>query len=110
MENNLVNGALFEIPSNAKREYLDALIGKMYKILHLFSERSITGFSPKQFIGGQLFELNAANSLFHGKLVTILIKVKGIYDGVDELSEQQVKKQIFEIQRMIQALKKELEG
>lgn len=110
MGSDLINGVVFEIPSDAKREYLESLVGKMYKILHLFSERPVTGFSPKQFIGGQLFELNAANSLFDGKLVNILIKVKGIYDGVDELTEKEVKRQVFEIQRMIGALKRELEG
>lgn len=100
----------FQISNAAKKEYLNALIGKVYKILHLVEEENQTGFSPKPFIAGQLFELNAANALFDGKLVNIIVKIKGIYDGYKEMSFDEVKKQIFEIKRIINHLLKTLEG
>lgn len=104
------NEVLFSISKEAKKEYLDSLIGKMHKILHLKEESSVTGYSLKPFIGGQLFEINAANSLFDGKLVNIVVKVKGIYDECDNMQTSDIKKQIFEIVRIIKSLNKSLEG
>jgi hypothetical protein len=69
-----------------------------------------TGYSPKPFITTFLFEINAANDLFDGKLVQIIIKLKGIKEGYKEISFSDIKKQIFEIKRIVNHLLKELEG
>ena len=99
----------FEISKSAKREYLNTAINKTYKVLHLVEEEKDTGYSPKPYITGFLFELNAANELFDGKLVSIIIKLKGIREGYSELEFSKVKKQIFEIKKIINHLLKELE-
>ena len=100
----------FSLSNETKIEYLNTLIGKMYKILHLIEEEKDTGFSPKDFIAGQLFEINAANALFDNKLATIIIKLKGIYDGYSTMPFDQCKKQIFEIKRIINYLLKNIEN
>lgn len=99
----------FEISKSAKREYLNTAINKTYKVLHLVEEEKDTGYSPKPYITGFLFELNAANELFDGKLVSIIIKLKGIREGYSDLPFSKVKKQIFEIKKIINHLLKELE-
>lgn len=118
MEHKIVNKALrqeenFEnelkqnriiLSKEAKRVYLISLIGKMLKILHLVEEEKQTGYSPLSFIAGQLFEVNAANVLFEGELVNIVIKLKGIYDEYKNLSFDKIKKQIFEIKRIINSI------
>ncbi len=43
---------VFSLSNDAKKEYLDSLIGKMYKILHLIEEEGTTGYSPRPFIAG----------------------------------------------------------
>lgn len=100
----------FSLSNETKTEYLNSLIGKMYKILHLIEEEKETGFSPKDFIAGQLFEINAANVLFDNKLATVIIKLKGIYDNCETMPFDQCKKQIFEIKRIINYILKNLEG
>lgn len=92
------------LTKEAKKEYLVSLIGKVYKILHLFEERKTTGFSPELFLYGQLWEINAANGLFDGKLVPIIVKIKGIYDEVETISCKAVKKQVFEMERIIKSI------
>ena len=94
----------FCISDSAKKEYLISLIGKIYKILHLFEEKESTGFSPDLFIFGQLWEINAANSLFDGRLVPILVKVKGIYDSIETITKKEVKKQVFEMEKIIKSM------
>ena len=61
---------------SGKRKYLEKLIGKMIKILHLIQEEEQTGNSPQPFIFGQLVELNSANQLFDNELIEIIIKLK----------------------------------
>lgn len=92
------------ISNAAKREYLTSLIGKMHKILHLFEEEAETGFSPRLFIAGQLWEMNAANELFDGKLVPVIVKVKGVYEDAKNIEYREVKKQIFEIDKIIKSM------
>lgn len=92
------------ISNAAKREYLTSLIGKMHKILHLFEEEAETGFSPRFFIAGQLWEMNAANELFDGKLVPVIVKVKGVYEDSKNIEYREVKKQIFEIDKIIKSM------
>jgi hypothetical protein len=104
------NGTIFTLSDKSKKEYLNAIIGKTYKILHLIEEEKTTGYSPKPFITTFLFEINAANDLFDGKLVQIIIKLKGIKEGYKEISFSDIKKQIFEIKRIVNHLLKELEG
>ena len=99
----------FEISKSAKREYLNTAINKTYKVLHLVEEEKDTGYSPKPYITGFLFELNAANELFDGKLVSIIIKLKGIREAYGELEFSKIKKQIFEIKKIINHLLKDLE-
>ena len=99
----------FSLSNSAKREYLNSAISKTYKILHLIEEEKTTGFSPKSFITGFLFELNAANDLYDGKLVSIIIKIKGIKEEYEKIPFSDIKKQVFEIKRIINRLLKELE-
>ena len=99
----------FSLSNSAKREYLNTVISKAYKILHLIEEENITAYSPKPFITGVLFELNAANDLYDGKLVSIIIKLKGIREGYKDMPFSDIKKQIFEIKRMVNHLLKSLE-
>lgn len=98
----------FSVSGDAKREYLSSLIGKMHKILHLFEERPVTGFSPEHFIWSQLWEINTANSLFDGKLMQIIVKVKGLHDNCDTIEYKEVKKQIFEIDKIIKSMLRNL--
>lgn len=99
-----LSGNKILISNEAKKIYLTALIGKMLKILHLIEEEKDTGYSPLPFIANQLFEINAANELFDGELINIIIKLKGIYDELCSLSFQDIKKQIFEIKRIINSM------
>lgn len=88
----------------AKKTYLTSLIGKMLKILHLIEEEKSNGYSPEPFIVGQLFEMNAANVLFDGELVNIIVKLSGVRNNYREMSFDDIKKQIFEIKRIIQSM------
>lgn len=103
-------GMVFALSDKSKKEYLSAIIGKTYKVLHLIEEEKTTGYSPKPFITTLLFEINAANDLFDGKLIQIIIKLKGIREGYQELPFKDIKKQIFEIKRIVNHLLSELEG
>lgn len=109
MDEQLISEPKISISAKAKIEYLNALIGKMHKIIHLFEEQKETGYTPRYFVAGQLFEINAANELFDGKLVPILVKVKGIYDNHKTIECQEVKKQVFEIDKIIKSLLKGIE-
>lgn len=100
----------FVLSDKAKKEYLESLIGKVHKILHLIEEEKETGYSPIPFIYGQMLEINAANVLFDGKLVNIIVKLKVIYDNYSESSFADKKKQIFEIKKIINSILKTLEG
>ncbi len=97
------------LSDDAKKTYLVALIGKMLKILHLVGEESKTGFSPRQFIEGQLVELNSANELFDGKLVTIIVKLNSVLNTYQEVPFEAIKKQIFEIKKNIEYLLKQVD-
>lgn len=97
------------LSDEAKKTYLTSLIGKMLKILHLVEEEEKTGYSPEPFMIGQLFEINSANVLFEGDLVNIIIKLNGIRENYKTMPFAQVKKQIFEIKRIIQTLLSKLE-
>ena len=99
-ENKLV------LSDEAKKKYLERLIGKMIKILHLIEERKDTGINPSDFIYGQLIELNSANQLFNNELIEIIVKLNIIYNGYDELEFKEIKKQIFEIKNKINYLLK----
>ena len=90
------NNSTFSLSNSAKREYLNTVISKTYKILHLIEEEETTNFSPKPFLPGFLFELNAANDLYDGKLVSIIIKLKGVREGYKDMPFAKIKKQIFE--------------
>ncbi len=103
-------GTIFTLSNKSKTEYLNAIIGKTYKILHLIEEEKTTGYSPKPFITTFLFEVNAANDLFDGKLIQIIIKLKGIREAYKDMPFGDIKKQIFEIKRIVNHLLKELEG
>ena len=94
----------FELSKSAKIEYLNTAISKTYKILHLVEEEKDTGYSPKPYITGFLFELNAANDLYGGKLVSVIIKLKGVREEYKDLPFCKIKKQIFEIKKIINRL------
>lgn len=96
------------LSDEAKKKYLERLIGKMIKILHLVEERKDTGINPSDFIYGQLIELNSANQLFNNELIEIIVKLNIIYNGYDELEFKEIKKQIFEIKNKINYLLKSL--
>ena len=97
------------LSAEAKKKYLERLIGKMIKILHLVEERKDTGINPSDFIYGQLIELNSANQLFNNELIEIIVKLNIIYNGYDELEFKEIKKQIFEIKNKINYLLKSLD-
>ena len=97
------------LSDEAKKKYLERLIGKMIKILHLVEERKDTGINPSDFIYGQLIELNSANQLFNNELIEIIVKLNIIYNGYDELEFKEIKKQIFEIKNKINYLLKSLD-
>ena len=103
-------GTIFTLSNKSKTEYLNAIIGKTYKVLHLIEEEKTTGYSPKPFITTFLFEVNAANDLFDGKLIQIIIKLKGMRENYKDMPFGDIKKQIFEIKRIVNHLLKELEG
>lgn len=91
-----------------KRKYLEKLIGKMIKILHLIEEESQTNNSPRAFIYGQLFEINAANQLFDNELVEIIVKLTVVYNNYETAPFAEMKKLIFEIKNKINYLLKQL--
>lgn len=97
------------ISDEAKKIYLTSLIGKVLKILHLVEEEEKTGYSPLPFVANQLFELNAANTLFNGELVTVIVKLKAVYDEMATLPFKEIRKQIFEIKRIINSMIAKLE-
>lgn len=92
-----------------KIEYLSSLIGKCHKILHLLEEEATTHYSPKPFIYGQLVEINAANSLFRGKLTNVIVKIKAVYDGCETLPFSDCRRQLLEASKILKSLKKTLE-
>lgn len=85
----------------AKYQYLDRLIGKVIKILHLIEEEDKTNISPQAYIWGQLVELNSANQLFNGELVEIIVKLNVVYNTYKTEEFKNIKKQIFEIKNKI---------
>lgn len=89
------------ISNAAKKKFLEKLIGKMIKILHLVEEREQTGVDPRDFIYGQLVELNSANQLFDNELVEIIVKLNVVYRDFNNVEFKAIKKQIFEIKRKI---------
>ena len=102
------------IPVEAKKKYLEKLIGKMIKILHLIEEEKDTGCDPSKdvdplnFIYGQLVELNSANQLFDNELIEVIVKLNIIYCGYNEMEFKDIKKQIFEIKSKINYLLKNI--
>ena len=92
------------ISDAAKKKFLEKLIGKMIKILHLVEEREETGIDPCDFIYGQLVELNSANQLFDNELVEIIVKLNVVYRDFNKVEFKAIKKQIFEIKRKINYL------
>lgn len=92
-----------------KKKYLDKLIGKMIKILHLIEEESATGNSPQPFIFGQLLELNSANQLFENELIEIIVKLNIIHNDYATVPFREIRKQVFEIKNKINYLKSTLD-
>ncbi len=97
------------ISNAAKKKFLEKLIGKMIKILHLVEEREQTGVDPRDFIYGQLVELNSANQLFDNELVEIIVKLNVVYRDFNNVEFKAIKKQIFEIKRKINYMIEQLE-
>ena len=52
----------------------------------------------------QIWEINAANGWFDNKLTPVLVKLKGIYDEVNSISCKSVKKQVFEMERIVKSI------
>lgn len=96
------------LSKDGKIKYLDKLIGKMIKILHMIQEREETGIEPEHFIYGQLIELNSANQLFDNELVEIIVKLNVVYKGYKTLDFKDVRRQIFEIKNKINYMLKGL--
>lgn len=96
------------LSQEAKYQYLDKLIGKMIKILHLIEEEKDTHISPSSFIWGQLVELNSANQLFEGSLVDLIVKLNIVYNSYQTEDFKKIKKQIFEIKNKILYLRDNL--
>lgn len=102
MENKLI------LSKDAKIKYLERLIGKMIKILHLIEEREQTGINPSDFIYGQLIELNSANQLFDNELTEIIVKLNIVYSDYEKVEFKDIKKQVFEIKNKVNFLIKTL--
>ena len=92
-----------------KRKYLEKLIGKVIKILHMIEERKETGIEPEDFIYGQLIEIASANQLFDNELIEIIVKLNIVYLGYKDMEFRAVKKQIFEIKNKINYLLGEID-
>lgn len=92
------------LSKESKIKYLEKLIGKMIKILHLIEEEKTTGNSPADFIYGQLIEMNSANQLFDNELVDVIVKLNIVYRDYKTLEFSKTKKQIFEIKNRINYL------
>ena len=91
-----------------KTEYLNSVISRTHKILHLIEEEKIKGYSPRPFITNLMFELKAADGLYDNKFVTIIVKLEGIRKQYKDMEFCDIKKQIFEIKRIINRMLKEL--
>ena len=96
-----IEGNKLILSKEGKLKYLEKLIGKMIKILYLIEEEKVTGNSPKDFIYGQLIELNSANQLFDNELIEIIIKLNIVYNDYKKEDFKNIKKQIFEIKNKI---------
>lgn len=105
-----VNENKLILSKESKIKYLEKLIGKMIKILHLIEEEKDTGNSPSDFIYGQLVEMNSANQLFDNELVDIIVKLNVVYRDYNKVEFSKIKKQIFEIKNRINYLIKSLTG
>ena len=46
--------------------------------------------------------------MFDGKLIPIIVKIKGIYDNVETIEYRDVKKQIFESDKIIKSMLRSL--
>ena len=96
------------LSKNAKIEYLKKLSKRVIKILYLIEQEKETQNCPKNYIIGQLFEVNSANYLFDFQLTDIIIKLNGILQYKQEPFEL-VRKQIFEIKNIADNLLKTIE-
>lgn len=96
------------LSKDEKIEYLNSIISRAHKTLHLIEEECRTGYSPTPYIAGLMFELNAADSLYGNKFVTIIVKLEGIRKQYKEMDFKDVKKQIFEIRRIVNRMIKEI--
>lgn len=101
---------VFALSNSTKKSFLNSIISRCYKILHLIEELPTTGFEPDKFIHGLWWEVAAADSLFEGKLASVVIKIKGIEDDYRKMSFQDVKSQINEIKRIINRILREIGG
>ena len=104
-----VNENRIVLSKESKVKYLEKLIGKMIKILHMIQEKEQTGVEPEHFIYGQLIELNSANQLFDNELVEIIVKLNVVYKGYKTLDFKEIRKQIFEIKNKINYMLKGLQ-
>ena len=93
-----------------KIEYLNSIIGRTHKILHIIEEEKEKGYSPTSYISGIMFELRAADALYDHKFVTIIVKLEGIRKQYKEMEFSEIKKQIFEIRRIINRMIKDASG
>ena len=103
------NNSQFTLSREAKYKYLDSLVGRTHKILHLIEEEEETGYSPLPFLCSQIIEINTANILFNGELVDVIIKLNVIYNNYRTMSFNECKRQIHEITKIIKSMKKGLE-
>ena len=92
------------LPNEAKVQYLSMLIGKVIKILHLIEEEKNTGYTPKYYIHGLIWDINSLNSLMNWELTEIIVKLKSIYDNFDKAPFEDIKKKVFEIKSKINFL------
>lgn len=92
------------ISVDGKRKYLEKLIGKTLKILHLIEEN----VPVQDYIYGQMLEINAANILFDNELTEIVVKYKVIYDNHESAPFTEIRKQVLEIKNKINYLLKKI--
>jgi hypothetical protein len=93
------------LSTEAKIDYLDRLVGKVFKILPMYEEKDP---NINIYIHGILISMNNANDLFDYALTDILIDVKSLYQT--ELVHKDFRKKVLDSATEIKKIKKRVGG
>lgn len=98
-----------EIKNKEKIIYLNGLVNRIFKILPLYEEDN--NILPQKYVERLANDIYAANNLFEGLLIELLIKTYSIYETPDEpLSHSELKSLVFDCINLCQKIIKDLEG